>query len=86
MVTSLSIGWPHTNQNAQLPTNQILNLICNRFCGFNLLIREATDVGTFALDGLLLRYAHTLGQIAWSAFRSDVAWGSPFLGQGSLLG
>ena len=49
MVTSLSVEWPHTVSLLGFPKirNQILNLICNRFCGSELLIREATDVGMF---------------------------------------
>ena len=38
----------------------------------------------FSLDSLLLRYAHTLCQIAWSTFESDVAFGFSFPGSGFL--
>ena len=84
MVTSLSIESPHTLSNARLHGNQILNLNGNRSCGCNLLIREATDVGMFSSDSLLLWYAHTLCHTAWSTFESDVAYGFSFPGSGVL--
>ena len=88
MVTSLSVEWPHTVSLLGFPKirNQILNLICNRFCGSELLIREATDVGMF-LFWIACFFGMRIPCVKLLGLHSNRMWllGSPFLGQVSLL-